>query len=382
MREEAIQFFSNLSIFATTTFIPIIAAFWGADAFTTAMIIVAYNLSVFASNYFCGRGADIYGRRAFLLVGLLFSTLTFAVHIFVHDKVSLTVIRILAGISVGMWGPAILAYVFEAKKKLGKIMGFGGLGWGMGILLTGILAMYWSSQDLYIRMYFLSTVGFIIASIMAMTLPKLTEVKHKIPLFPIAVIKKSLPAYIAIVIRHTGATAVWALLPFYLKTQLGFSVTNISYIYASNAFIQFIVMYYADQVPSRLSISTGLLISIGAFFSFPWATLVWHWALIFITFGGAWSLLYVGATVYVMERNVERATSTGLLQGSTSLAGITGPLIGGLIASVAPFYYNFYLATILSAIALVIFLAMARPPRLFKGKVRPIEHGPQAYMPP
>jgi hypothetical protein len=57
-------------------------------------------------------------------------------------------------------------------------------------------------------------------------------------------------------------------------------------------------------------------------------------------------------------------------------------LIGGLIASVAPFYYNFYLATILSAIALVIFLAMARPPRLFKGKARPIEYGPQAYMPP
>jgi hypothetical protein len=41
------------------------------------------------------------------------------------------------GIAVGMWGPALLTYVFESKKKLGKIMGFGGLGWGTGIFFSG-----------------------------------------------------------------------------------------------------------------------------------------------------------------------------------------------------------------------------------------------------
>lgn len=374
MREAAIQFFSNLSIFATTTFIPIIAVLWGADPFTTAMIIVAYNLAVFASNYACGRGADIYGRRGFLLGGLALSALAYGMHFFIHDVFSLTLIRIFAGAAIGMWGPALLTYVLEGKKKLGQVMGFGALGWGMGILLTGVLAKFWSSQDLYIQMYTLSTVGLVLSTLIAMSLPRLNEVKLKIPLFPVKVIKKSLPAYLAVVIRHTGASAVWFLLPYYLQTNLHFGLDTISYIYASNAFIQLIVMYYADRVPSRTAMTTGLIISIFAFFFFLWATSPWHWAILFIVFGGAWSLLYVGATVYVMERNVERATSTGLLQGSTNLAGITGPLIGGLIIRFGPFWWNFVLATVLSAVALVIFLVMAKPtmPRFGKSmKQRP-----------
>lgn len=360
MREESIQFFANLSIFATTTFIPIIAVLWGADPFTTAMIIVAYNLAVFASNYACGRGADIYGRRGFLLGGLALSAVTFGLHFLIHDVITLTIVRILNGLAIGMWGPALLTYVFEANKKLGTIMGFGGLGWGTGILMTGILAMFWASQDLYMRMYALSTLGLAVSTVIALTLPKLKEVRHKIPLFPVEVMKKSMPAYLAVVIRHTGATAVWALLPYYLKTQLGYSETVIGYIYAANAFIQFVVMHYADRLPSRTSITAGLVISVLAFFSFLFASEPWHWAFLFIVFGGAWGMLSVGATMYVMERNVERATSTGLLQGSTNLAGITGPLIGGLIVRFGPFYWNFVLATILSAVSLVIFLATAK----------------------
>jgi len=362
MREEAIQFLSNMSIFATTTFIPIIALSVNADPFMTAMIIVAYNLALFLSNYACGRGADIYGRRVFLLVGLFLSAVAFAAHLLMKDLVSFTVVRILTGVAVGMWGPALLAYVFEAKKSLGKIMGYGGLGWGTGIFLTGMLAIYWNSEALYERMYLLSTVGLIISFVIAFGLPKLKEVKLQIPLFPIDVIKKSYPAYLALVIRHTGATGVWALLPLYLKTQLGFTETAISIIYASNAFIQFAVMYYADRLPSKTAITAGLVISVGSFFFFPWALTVWAWTVLFIIIGGAWSLLFVGATVYVMERNVERATSSGLLQGSTNLAGITGPFIGGIIAQVGPFVYNFYIATILCVVALVLFLATARPP--------------------
>ena len=386
MREEAIQFLSNMSIFATTVFIPIISLYVGASAFETAMIVVAYNTAVFLSNYVCGRGADIYGRRGFLLGGLLLSAFAFAGHMLINNIVTLTVIRILTGIAVGMWGPAMLTYIFEAKKAVGKIMGFGGLGWGTGIFITGLLAIYWSTRDLYVRMFLVSTVGLFVAFIIATTLPKLEEVKHKIPLFPLAVIKKSYPAYLAVVIRHTGATGVWVLLPIYLKHDLGFSETVIGYIYASNAFIQFIVMWFSDKFPSKTSITIGLVISVISFFFFPWASAPWHWAALFILIGGAWSLLYVGSTVYVMERNVERATANGLLQGSTNLAGITGPLIGGLLAGFLPFVYNFYVATVLCVVALVVFVATAKTVEEEAHGKRPkkvkIDEGPNPHMPP
>lgn len=355
MREEAIQFYSNLSIFATMIFIPLMAVSLGASAFQTALIVVAYNSCVFISTYACGRGADIYGRRLFLIIGLAASAASFTLLLFAHDPMTLGIIRILNGICVGMWGPALLAYVFEAKLKLGKVMGFGGLGWGMGVLIAGVLSIYW-------QIYVLSSVGFLLAFIIALTVPKLKEVKHKIPLFPMDVIKKCSPAYLAILIRHTGATAIWVLLPIYLKDNLGFTEAIIGYTYASNAFMQFVVMGFIDKWPSKVTISIGLALSAGTFFFFQWATDPWQWGALLMMVGVAWAFLFVGGNVYVLERCEEKATSTGILHGSMSLAGIIGPLIGGAVAELTnfDFRYNVYFAVALSVVGIVIFLLSAR----------------------
>jgi MFS family permease len=348
MKEEGIQLLSNLSIFATMIFIPLIAASFDASPFEIALIVMVYNLAIFMSNYACGRGADIYGRRTFLLGGLLASAGAFALHLLAYDPFSLALIRILAGVCVGMWGPALLAYVFEAKKSLGRVMGFGGLGWGTGVFLAGLLAMYW-------RIYFMSSICFFFAFLLALTIPKMKERKLKIPLFPKEVIRKNIPAYLAVVVRHTGASAVWVLLPVYLNQELLFAESVIGYVYAANAFTQFVVMMFVDKLPSKVSIPIGLVTTILCFIFFERATMIWQWAMLLMFIGVAWAFLYVGATVYVMERNVERATSTGLLMGSMSLAGIAGPIFGGLIAAMMPFRYNFYFAIALTFIGIVLY---------------------------
>jgi MFS family permease len=307
-------------------------------------------MSVFLSNYACGRGADIYGRRIFLQSGLIASAGGFVLHLLARDPISLGIIRIVTGICVGMWGPALLAYVFEAKKSMGKVMGFGGLGWGTGVLIAGLLAQFW-------HIYLLSVLCFLMAFAIALTLPKLEEFHHKIPLFPGEVLRKSYPAYLAVVIRHAGATAVWVLLPVYLNQQQLFAQSVIGYVYAINAFVQFLVMSFIERFPSKVTISMGLVLTTVCFLFFDRATMIWHWAVLLASVGLSWSLLYVGGTVYVMERNVERATSMGILQGSMSLAGIMGPLIGGVVAQVYEYRYNFYIAASLSMVAFVIFLA-------------------------
>ena len=192
---------------------------------------------------------------------------------------------------------------------------------------------------------------------MSVSLPKLTEVKLEIPLFPKDVILRSYPAYLAVVIRHTGATTVWVLLPVYLVQQLDFAESIVGYVYACNAFVQFFVMMVVDRLPPKYTISFGLILSTLCFATFDHATQVWHWAVILSFVGMAWAFLFVGGTVYVMDRCVERATATGILQGCMSLAGMTGPLIGGIVAEVFEYRFNFYIAVCLCLVSLVLFVA-------------------------
>ena len=48
--------------------------------------------------------------------------------------------------------------------------------------------------------------------------------------------------------------------------------------------------------------------------------------------GVAWSCLYVGALVIVLQSGEERGTAGGIFQATLNLCNAIGPLLGGLIA--------------------------------------------------
>jgi predicted MFS family arabinose efflux permease len=74
----------------------------------------------------------------------------------------------------------------------------------------------------------------------------------------------------------------------------------------------------------------------------------------------AWGFLYVGCLKFVMERNVEKATSTGILNSTMHISGIIGAFIGGTIAFYLGRVANIYTAAVLSFIALILFFVLLR----------------------
>ena len=176
------------------------------------------------------------------------------------------------------------------------------------------------------------------------------------PLFPKAIIKRNLPIYSALLIRHAGASAIWVTMPIYIS-QMGASNFDIGVLYACNAVTQFVVMYHLDRFPSDRAFLIGLVLSGITFVVFGLVDRYWLFVVPQVMIAFSWSFTYVGALKFVAERNAEVATSTGHIGAIIALAGIFGPLMGGLVSGWAGNYTTMmFLAAVITAVAIGIFM--------------------------
>ncbi len=206
--------------------------------------------------------------------------------------------------------------------SLGFFTGLGSLGFTGASLVAGIL-----KKNIYIfsGSALLAFTGFIIALFI-----KEKPIQLNVPLFPIKIIFKNIRVYLPYLIRHSAATAIWAIFPIYLTT-LGADKFWIGIIYAINPLMQFIFMLLLDRYKSTSLISVGLIAS---FITFSGYALSKNWQVVIalqVLLGFSWANLYLGSIKFLLENNAEKATATGILNSIFGLSGIIGPIIGGLV---------------------------------------------------
>ena len=192
----------------------------------------------------------------------------------------------------------------------------------------------------------------------------------EVPFFPADLIKKNAPVYSAMLIRHTGASMIWVTYPLFLES-IGADIAWIGVIYAVNAFGQFFVMNILDAYDPALLVAVGLGSSAATFFTFGLVGSYWQIIPAQILLATAWGCLYVGSLRYVMDRNKEKATVSGLLSSTISISGIIGPVIGGVAATAYGFKGTIAIATVMSVIALAIFMwDLMKSGELYRMRVR------------
>ena len=346
MRVNSILFFANAAIFASWFYLPVFSEKdLGLSEFQIGLIFTIYGITLLLSSYLFGILSDRFGRKQFLYAGFLASILTFGLQSVAVDFWSLLIIRGVAGFSIGIYPAALVAYVYEARKQMGKFSSFGSLGFGFGAVVAGYLG-----EIIGIRYSFLvSSLFFSISLLFALKLPNVKSLRIRVPLFPIDVIKRNRSVYFSFLMRHSGAHAIWIIFPLYLL-DLGATLFWIGIIHATNALSQFVYMFFlTDRYSSRKLVSIGLSLSALTFLLFLFATVWWELIPLQILLAASWSCLYVGSLKYVTERNVERATATGMLNSVMSLSMIFGGILGGTIS----FYFGKY-ATILTAMLFTI----------------------------
>jgi DHA1 family quinolone resistance protein-like MFS transporter len=374
VRPEAIQLLSSAGLFGPAIMVPVILSEqFGADKSAIGLIAGAFAAAGFVSSYTFGRASDVRGRRGILIGGLLLSGLATALQIislFFDDLEIFAVVRIMIGFSSGVFPAALLAYAYDnTSGKMGKFSAWGAAGWGAGNLGLGLL--FWVYQGPYYEVsYLLSASAIFLSFLIALRLPFTREVKMEVPLFPKELIKRNASVYSAMLIRHTGANMIWVTYPLFLKS-IDADMGWIGVIYAVNAFGQFFVMSFLDRYDPALLVAVGLASSAATFYAFLMVGSFWEIIPAQLLLAAAWGCLYVGSLRYVMDRNKEKATASGVLSSTMSISGIIGPVMGGVAATVFDFKGTIFIAMGMSVLALAIFVfELRRSGEFYRLRVR------------
>ena len=346
-----IQFFTNAGVVMTSIFIPIFAQSLGGSALAVGMLVGSYNLMLFLSSTLFGRLSDMHERKLFIVLGLVLSSVVLALHILIRSISSMFLLRALAGLCGGIFPAALLAFVYEKKGLIGRFTAAGSLGWGIGSVAAGLIAVY---NHLFLAAAFLFFVSFCIGLGL-----KEKKQPQALPLFPWDVIKKNLTVYLSFFLRHTGAFAIWAIFPLYLAF-LGANKFWIGIIYALNALGQSLIMPHLDRFPSTRLVDGGLILSILTFVIFALCRNYQQIMPVQLLLALSWSALYVGSLKYLMERNVERSTSVGIFNSLSGLSGIVGPILGGIAGS-----YGYRAVMVLAAVMSLAGLVL---PKIFSNR--------------
>jgi DHA1 family quinolone resistance protein-like MFS transporter len=356
MKAELIAFLAHAGLFSSILFVPLFANELGASSTMIGLIVAAYSASVFISSYIFGRLADVHGRRLFLRAGLLLSGLAFVIQFFAFDSASLLLVRVLVGFCAGIFPAALLAYAYESNVKINRFLSFGSAGWGFGTVIGGVMATYFTLKSPFL----VSAILFFCTFVISLKIKFAKDVRLSVPFFPKAVIKKNLAVYLAVLVRHTGACAIWVIFPIFIY-NMGGNFFWMGVVYAINSFTQFIVMMRLKG-RSTVLIQWGLALSIVTFLSFTFCKNIWVLMPTQVFLGCSWALIYVGSVKFIMARNVERATATGMLDSTTSMSAILGSLIGGFTVDLTGGNYlaPMYLAAGMGVISLVLFYILKK----------------------
>jgi len=237
LKTETIQIMAGAAMLSAFTYVPILAREnLGIDELTITFIVGAYAAASFIASYIFGRAGDIYGRRIVIRLGLLLSLISFGLLLVSTTLEILFIVRAVNGFCVGMYPGALAAYAYESKMKMGRFATWGAAGWGIGTLFAGYAAGF----DIYYA-FVMSTIFLAIAFASALTLPKVPMKVIKVPLFPVETFKKNMHIYLAVLMRHSSAFAIWTLWSLFLL-DIGGDPFSIAIVQAANAIAQVVFM--------------------------------------------------------------------------------------------------------------------------------------------
>jgi MFS family permease len=325
----------------------------GVDEAGVGLIVAAYAVAFFFSSWLFGRLADVRGRRRVMQAGLLACVIVSSMQYFTRTPGSITMARVAMGFAAGTFPSALMAYAYESTGKAGKFASFGAMGWVMGTFLAGVFALH----SLY-SPFLLSTALFGLAFAVSLALPFPKDVQLKVPFFPVDVIRRNAPSYVAVLMRHAGANMVWVVYPIFLAS-INPDPLWIGLVYAVNATTQFVIMQFIDRYDGRRLLAVGLVLSALTFYLFTVSKTEWMVFVDQLFLGASWACTYVGALKCILASNVERSTSSGLLDSTLSLSMISGSMAGGVVAGALGYEATMYIAMAMSLASLGVFAALS-----------------------
>jgi len=317
----AVQVLSNASLMAVIVYVPLLARDLGANGSQIGLLVGVYQATLLLSCMVFGRWADYGDRKRFVVYGLIVSVAALTVHGFVRNLGGLFLARALAGLCVGVFPAALMAYFYDRSTLLGRFTGFGSLGWGIGAVALGLLRPGW--------IFPFAAAAMALTAVVAAVGLKHQHVRLAQPFVDGRVLKRNWRLYLSFLLRHLGAYSIWAIFPVYLS-DLGASRFWVGAVFAINPLGQFVFMNLFEKASEKLLIALGFILSVLVFAAFGVATNFRQVIPIQVFLALSWSCLYLGSLKELMRLNPERSTAAGMFQSVSSLAAVGGALLEGV----------------------------------------------------
>ncbi len=363
--------------------LPIYGREIGASALEIGGFFSAFSLVPAIIRPFLGKALDRWGRRPFLIIGLigyLFATVVFS---FAGTVSMLTVARFFQGIGSAFLWIATFTMIADLAKKTGRGHNFGSIdeasyrggiiGTTLGLTFVFTLqgATDWSFQRIWFWLFLIYLIPTAIGIYFGIkgTKETLPVIEDNIP--ESKPFSKQLLVLMGIVLL-TGASQamVWPLLMIFLQDHLGAGITSLALAYLPAALI-------SSFLPSRMGKLTdrwgrkgpmiiGLMVGAVASVAIP------HLGSI-IALTLLWCLETIGYTISIPAERAFvadiagediRGSSYGMYTFSYFLGAAIGPLAGGWlydnVDKATPFYLN-TIVLIIGAILVGIALKESHP---------------------
>ena len=350
MRLDLIQFATNTAMMLSMMLIPLFAEKeLGANHTEIGVIVALYGLCLFVSSYLFSKASDAWNIKRLLIAGIALSAVAYLLQVFSCDPISLGLARGFLGICIGIYPAALIMHVHGMNRSIGKFISFGSLGWAAGFIGAGIIGVT-GGYDL---IFAASSVLMLLSAITALTLPEVKIRRMKVRYLSLDTVRVNWAIYLAFMLRHTGATAVWVIFPLYL-VSIGADELSIGIIYAINPLLQFFMMRRLDGRDMVALVRCGYLISVIAFLSFIPPPVFYYTIPGMILIAIAWSFLYVGSTELLLRTNQDKAAAAGMITSVVSLSLVAGSLLGGVLSHNFGFTAVFLVGAGLSLIGFLI----------------------------
>lgn len=356
-------FFQHAGVSIVYIFMPILAQGLTTSIFEVGITVASFFLAQILSSMYFGRVSDASGKRlVFIRAGFVVCAIMFGLHYIADSSLYLLLVRLGAGIASGMMIPAMLAYTYESGKdnaRVASIISFHALGWLAGIVAAGIVN---NEKTIFI----ISAAFFFVGLVLTTKLPN--KVSTKEAGATRNVISKNRYLFLSLLLRHTGATAVWTILPLVLTETFGAKLYEVSIVYVANTATAFVLMnlmgtkiHMQNVTKFKLGIGLTVFVFVGMIIMADWWMAIPFMALVGLT----WAFLYIGGSIHLMENN-PKSTSTGIFNSTISIANVIGPVTAGTIAF---FYGNasvMYFAVVICAVAFFVSLRISKEPQIIK----------------
>lgn len=368
-------------------FIPLYAQQFGAASLGAGVLFSAHSAPRTFLLPLIGTTSDRMGRRAFLLVGVLFYALSSVAFLLANSLTTLLLVMAVQGVATAMVQPVTMAYVGDLtpKGKEGAYSGYintaflGGVAGGP--ILGGVIKDLFNMQASFLALGGLSLAAFLLMffflpdtaqhkTVTKAIAPPLREVFSSRPILGIACYRLG---------YAFASTITWVFVPLLAARMLTLKTSQIGALISLNVLVSTVLQAPCGRLADRMNkatlITVGGLISAVAFSAFPFAGSFWQLLALSVFTGAATGVAFPAHTALAMEnaRGLGMGTVMSLLLTVHSLGMTLCPLLFGVIADYLGMNSTFYGGGLLCALATGVCYALTSTPPLEDQEVKPGE---------